>query len=77
MSDTSYSSMLGKLSNDYYQNYIEFEEYRSQRKILLDKIDVEFNGRKSGIEIAENQDESSILMQTISFWKNSDLDKKD
>jgi len=46
MSDTSYSAMLRKLSKKYYQSHIGFDEYRFQRKIILDKIDEVFNGRK-------------------------------
>ena len=46
MSDDSYSTNLRKLSKDYYQNHISFVEYRTARTILLDQIDIEFNGRK-------------------------------
>lgn len=71
MSDLSYSAMLRDLSRDYYQNHIGYEDYRTQRKALLDKIDIEFNGfRQSESESAGNDE--SILMKTIAFFKNND-----
>jgi hypothetical protein len=73
--EASYSQMLGDLSNDYYQNRIEFEEYRNRRKMILDKIDVEFNGDKPEIEVIVNQDQKSEFMQTIAFYQNSDVEK--
>jgi hypothetical protein len=73
--ETSYSLMLRNLSNDYYQNRIEFEDYRNRRKIILDKIDLEFNGDKPRIEVIVNQDQKSEFMQTIAFYKNSDVEK--
>jgi len=76
MGDISYSAKLRDLSKDYYQNHIRFDEYRLQRKILIDKIDEEFNGRK--IEDNAEQptgDSSSVFMKTIAFFKNSDVDE--
>lgn len=71
MSDLSYSAMLRDLSRDYYQNHIGYEDYRTRRKALLDKIDIEFNGfRQSESESAGNDE--SILMKTIAFFKNND-----
>ena len=77
MIELSYSARLRELSKDYYQTHLGFEEYRSQRKEVLDKIDEEYNGRK--ITAAEDDTEvksteSSILMKTIAFFKNSDID---
>lgn len=46
MSDTSYIALLHSLSKDYYQSHISFDDYRLQRKDILDKIDVALNGRK-------------------------------
>jgi len=79
MSDLSYSAKLRDLSKEYYQNHIRLDEYRSQRKVILDKIDEEFNGRKSD-ELdeepeAENSNQSSVFMKTIAFFKNSDVDE--
>jgi len=75
MSDISYSTKLRELSKDYYQNHIQLDEYRSRRKIILDKIDEEFNGRKAEVVEADADDESSIFMSTIAFFKNSDVDQ--
>ncbi len=46
MNDLHSSSLLWTLSDDYANNRISFQEYRSQRKILLCKIDEEYNGLK-------------------------------
>ena len=45
MSYEDYSVMLRNLCREYYQGHIEFSEYRTQRKVILDKMDKEFNGR--------------------------------
>jgi len=74
MSDTSYSAMLHGLSKEYYQNHIGFEDYRIQRKIILDKIDEEFNGRKLHDEPAEELEQSSLSMDTIAFFKGTDIE---
>jgi len=78
MSDISYSAKLRDLSKEYYQNHIRLDEYRSQRKVIIDKIDEEFNGRKvddmdEEAEV-ENTSQSSVFMKTIAFFKNSDVD---
>jgi len=79
MSDISYSAKLRDLSKEYYQNHIRLEEYRSLRKVVLDRIDEEFNGRKaeeSSSEESDNKsvDDSSVFMKTIAFFKNNDVD---
>jgi len=82
MSDISYSAKLRELSKDYYQNHIRLDEYRSQRKLIIDKIDEEFNGRSNQgnhLDVSETNtdqsaDDSSVFMKTIAFFKNSDVD---
>ena len=71
MSDISYSEKLRYLSKDYYQHHISLEEYRTQRKTVLDMIDEEFNGRKMNDEQTGKTEDSSILMKTIAFFKNT------
>ncbi len=56
MNKTSYPELLRKLSNAYYQNHIGIEEYRIQRKKLLDKIDSQFNAEQPKASRTENQD---------------------
>lgn len=73
MSQESYSVLLRNLSNDYFHGRINFDEYRIQRKIILDKIDEDFNGIESGVNDDDQQDEASILMQTVKFFKGKDL----
>lgn len=78
MSDLSYSAKLRDLSKEYYQNHIRLDEYRSQRKIIIDKIDEEFNGRKTDDLVdepeVEDNSQSSVFMKTIAFFKNNDVD---
>lgn len=74
MSNSSYSVMLRNLSKEYYQNHIGFDEYRAQRKMILDKIDDEFNGKQSSVMPEEDNDESSMIMKTVAFFKNTDVD---
>jgi hypothetical protein len=78
VSDLSYSSLLRNLSADHYYRRITREEYRSQRRQILDRIDEEFNGRKPLVaddeDQASEQADQSIFMKTIAFFKNKDLD---
>ena len=74
MSDTSYSVMLRNLSKKYSQNQIGFEEYRMQRKSILDKIDQDFNGYKSHDLQTGEYEQLSRSMNTIAFFKGSDVD---
>jgi hypothetical protein len=64
--------MLRRLSNDYYYEKVGFQDYRIQRKIILDKIDEEYNGMQGMDQPQTESDKTSILMQTISFFRNSD-----
>lgn len=75
MSEASYSLMLRNLSSDFYHNHIDFDEYRAQRKIILDKIDKELNGRE--ISGSEGEDEQSVsaFMQTLGFYSNTEIDQ--
>ncbi len=83
MGDISYSAKIRALSKDYYQNHLHFDEYRAQRKIVFDKIDVEFNGNKSSTTEVSSEDQqksdsanpSSVLMKTIAFFKNNDVNE--
>lgn len=73
MSEASYALMLRNLSHDYYHNHIDIAEYRSQRKIILDKIDKELNGAEAASTDSEVDETTSIFMQTIGFSKNTDI----
>ena len=83
MSEVSYSAKLRALSKDYYQNHLRFDEYRAQRKLVIDKIDEEFNGQKAQFtqtpatesQAEENATQSSVFMKTIAFFKNNDVDE--
>lgn len=75
MIDTSYALELRNLSNDYYHNHIGFDEYRMQRRLILDKIDREMNGGTLPEKSREDAQQDSMFMQTIGFIKNGDIDK--
>ncbi|NNE63784.1 MAG: hypothetical protein HKN34_06865 [Gammaproteobacteria bacterium] len=75
MSEASYSLMLRNLSNDFYHNHIDFDEYRAQRKIILDKIDKELNGRDAAESEGEDELSSSAFMQTVSFYNSTEIDQ--
>lgn len=74
MSEASYSLILRNLSSDYYHNHIGFDEYRTQRKIVLDKIDKELNGIEAADHEVEDNQVPPIFMQTIGFFKNTDIE---
>lgn len=76
MNDASYSNKLRNLCSDYYNQKITKAEYRNQRKILLDKIDEEYNGRQTATSDNESKGtDQSIFMKTIAFFKNKDIDQ--
>jgi hypothetical protein len=77
MTDINHSELIRNLSSDYYNNKLSKTDYRQQRKIILDKIDAEYNGRKSAAvsddpNVSHDQDQS-MFMRTIAFFKNKDL----
>lgn len=80
MTEISYSLLLRNLSDDHFRRRITFEEYRTQRKKILDNIDVEFNGLKLPSEPAQmiepesDEDQPDDFMQTIAFDANKYLD---
>lgn len=75
MSESSYSTILRNLSKEYSQKHIGFEEYRARRKIILDKIDKEFNGRKLSEAEADRLDDPSDFMKTIAFFKDTEINE--
>ncbi len=56
MSDLEVSALLRNLSEDYSNNRVSFSEYRSQRKIILRKLDEEYN--QVYVEDQEDVDET-------------------
>jgi len=44
MDTLSLFEQIKKLSDDYYEHRISFEEYRNMRNVLLKKIDAGYNG---------------------------------
>ena len=75
MTDTSYALLLRNLSSDYYHGHINFEDYRAQRNRILDEIDAELNADSQQQEPLPEPEPASLLMQTISFFKNKDVEK--
>jgi hypothetical protein len=72
MDDKGISAVLRDLSIDYYQNHIGFEDYRRQRKEILDNIDLQMNGIKAKGDTGEEDEKNSLFMQTITFLRNQD-----
>lgn len=64
---------IRELSNDYYQQRMTKEEYRSLRKTLLDKIDIELNCIESTGD-GDASDEG-FVDKLMSYFKNSDEEK--
>ena len=71
MNETRLSAQLRHLSSDYYHNRLSFEQYRAQRKIILNKIDEEFNGQHLTETQADKSGASSFLMRTIKLFKKN------
>lgn len=57
MQGRSYSFMLQELSNHYYQHQITFQDYRSQRREILNSIDSHYNR----IDVQQNISESANI----------------
>jgi hypothetical protein len=74
MTELSLSEMLRALSKEYYQCHIGFDEYRARRKVILDRIDEEYNGRKLSDAQTGDAEYSSRHMNTIAFYKSTDID---
>jgi hypothetical protein len=72
MDDKSISEMLRDLSMDFYQNHIGFDDYRRQRKEILDNIDLQMNGIQKKDDEQGEDDTNSLFMQTITFLQNQD-----
>lgn len=47
MVDNPYSVNIKNLFQDYYKRNISFTDYRKQRKILIDQMEVKYNGLQS------------------------------
>ena len=70
MEEKSFSLLLRNLANDYYHGHIGFADYRAQRKIILDRIDHEINGKAPAPNQQEDPEQDSMFMRTIGFFKN-------
>lgn len=57
MQGRSYSFMLRELANYYYQHQITFQDYRAQRRKILNSIDSQYNR----IDIQQNIRESANI----------------
>lgn len=73
MNDSNYSVILRNLSNDHYHGHIDFNKYRIQRKILLDKIDEELNGASIVDSRLPENDNSEDFLKTIAYFQNTDI----
>ncbi|MFL0799034.1 MAG: hypothetical protein K6L80_01180 [Agarilytica sp.] len=46
----SYATILQRLCQDYANHKLNFDEYRNRRRLLLVKIDEQFNGKQDDTE---------------------------
>lgn len=62
MSDSSYSEILRDLSRSYYNRSISLEDYRAQRRQILNAIDQQYNGVELGVvtELGVSSDTGSM-----------------
>ena len=79
MNDIGYSASLRNLSEQYSNRLISLNEYRERRRDILNKIDEEFNGNKAATgsmdeQFVEPQEDASIFMKTIAFFKNKKIE---
>lgn len=51
--EQNFSDEIKRLSYDYYNRNISFEQYRSLRDQLIDKMDADFNGTSHNDQDAE------------------------
>ena len=75
MNEISYSLLLRELAERYYDQRIEFGEYRARRKEILDSIDKEFNHAQSRREPRQNVDDTTDFIQTVGFIAGSEVDQ--
>lgn len=73
MNDSNYSVILRNLSSDYYHGHIDFNNYRIQRKTLLDKIDEELNGVSIVDSRLGENNKGEDFLKTIAYFKNTDI----
>ncbi|MDH5354762.1 MAG: hypothetical protein OEY09_10005 [Gammaproteobacteria bacterium] len=73
MNDSSYSVILQNLSSDYYHGQIDFEDYRIQRKIVLDKVDEELNGFSIIDNDPGENNNKEDFFNTITYVQNTDI----
>ena len=72
MTDFIYSDAIRELADDYYNQRLTLEEYREQRKTLLDKIDEEYNGIVIVTE-EDNQQDSGLFSKAVAFFSNKSM----
>lgn len=71
-----YGEQLENLAKNYYQHHITFEDYRAQRKLVLDEMDAEINGRQeieaqpAGCE--ETTQPLSLFRKAASIFKGNE-----
>jgi len=71
MSELSCTAKLSELSDEHYNQQISFEEYREQRRKILDELDAELNVVE--VDSARNSTRTSLLSKAVAFFKNNGL----
>ena len=67
LSDIPEAEQLRELADNYCTCKLSLEEYRSQRKAILDKLDYEYNGAVIEKETAPEQ--QKVLKKVLSYLK--------
>lgn len=58
MSESNFSESLRSLVREYCQGHVEFADYRQRRKIILDELELEYNGVQESVVTYDKIDES-------------------
>ncbi|ACR10700.1 hypothetical protein [Teredinibacter turnerae] len=64
----SYSEMIREISRAYYNRSLTLDEYRSERKWILDAVDSEYNGIEiRGLNTAPGEPDKTNSMTTVFY----------
>ena len=72
MFNKRFTLLLDKLSSDYYQNRLGFDQYRAQRAALLDQMDREMNGDIRSDTLKDEPDIDPTVIKINGNVRNSD-----
>jgi len=68
--EQSFSTALRNLAWEYYNHRLEFQDYRAQRRRMLDEIDREYNGADDQTNTGDPESSDPVSMGTVIFSVN-------